>query len=275
MRPLQSLGWLLGAIVALSSCAGEPGVGWGPIDLVLDVQWQVPEDRRARDGEILTASGWQIALDEVIFEAAATSLLTTVASRAGTATGFDPSQPPPGYSLCHGGHCHADDGRLVSYEEIAGELAAGAGDTQKVLARFGPLRADALAPTGDHVACAASCLLAEETPTRLVLEATSLRIAGHVRDRRDVPRLAGDRAFVVEVPLGNLRLAAPLAWPSRPEDEAPTWRLRAALPLGPALLDAIDWSTAVGDPLQPTAKDLEAVAKSLASTVVEAEVSRD
>lgn len=270
----QSVSWFLVAIVALTGCAGEPGVGWGPIDLALDVTWQVPADRRGSDGASLLAGGWRIEVDEVIFEAAATSLLTTVASTAAAATAFDPAQPPPGYSLCHGGHCHADDGRLVAYDDIAAELAAG-GDIQNVLARFGPSRADALASGADRVACAASCLLTEQTPTRLVLEATSLRIAGHVRDGRDVPRLAGDRAFAVELPLGGLRLEAPLTWPSRPEDAAPTWRLRAVLPLGPALLDAIDWSTAGGDPLRPSADDLEAVATSLASTVVEADVSLD
>ena len=33
--------------------------------------------------------------------------------------------PPPGYSLCHGGHCHTTDGGIESYEEIEAKLAGG------------------------------------------------------------------------------------------------------------------------------------------------------
>lgn len=41
---------------------------------------------------------------------------------------FDPADPPEGYSLCHNGHCHKDDGTLPTYEQIEAELAGDAAE---------------------------------------------------------------------------------------------------------------------------------------------------
>ena len=37
---------------------------------------------------------------------------------------FDPNNPPPGWVLCHRNHCHHQDGRVASYEQVMQEVGA-------------------------------------------------------------------------------------------------------------------------------------------------------
>lgn len=46
---------------------------------------------------------------------------------------FDPSDPPAGYTLCHNGHCHAESGELVSYEDIRAEMQSGGGTSESTV----------------------------------------------------------------------------------------------------------------------------------------------
>lgn len=260
--------------LGLASCADEPGIGWGALDLTLRARWQVPEDRRADDDAVALAGGWLVEIDDVALTVAAVRLQTGGADGAGAAGDFDPANPPPGYSLCHGGHCHADDGRLVSYEEIAAAMAGSAAGDRSNLARFAGRRLDALG-AGGRAACSEGCLLTAAVPSHLVLELASLQIKGRVRDTRALPRLAGSPAFSVNIPLTGLHLEQPLAWPSRPDGTAPTWHIAASLTLGPELLDAVDWAAAAGEPLAPDDEDLEDLAVAAAQMKWTAEVRRD
>ncbi|MNS53348.1 hypothetical protein D3C72_861010 [compost metagenome] len=67
------------------------------------------------------------------------------AQAAGSAT-FDPANPPPGYSLCHGGHCHRDDGALVDYADIP--VGTGAAPASKRLMVLTPTSRVAFVPLG-------------------------------------------------------------------------------------------------------------------------------
>jgi hypothetical protein len=70
---------------------------------------------------VTTALGFTVTVEEGWASLAGASLVEeggTGGEAAGSST-FDPSHPPPGCTLCHGGHCHCD-GQLVSYEELAG-----------------------------------------------------------------------------------------------------------------------------------------------------------
>jgi peptidylprolyl isomerase len=37
---------------------------------------------------------------------------------------FDPNNPPPGWTLCHRNHCHHEDGRVASYQQVMTEMGA-------------------------------------------------------------------------------------------------------------------------------------------------------
>lgn len=95
-----------------SACTFEPGAPWGWIDAQLQIE-------EIADSGDITITDQQLHV--------ATIQLRAAGSSGGSVADFDPANPPPGYSLCHQGHCHSDDGRTVSYEEI--RAGAGAGTT--------------------------------------------------------------------------------------------------------------------------------------------------
>ncbi|MDX2051085.1 MAG: FKBP-type peptidyl-prolyl cis-trans isomerase [Polyangiaceae bacterium] len=37
---------------------------------------------------------------------------------------FDPNNPPPGWKLCHRNHCHHEDGRVASYQQVMAAIGA-------------------------------------------------------------------------------------------------------------------------------------------------------
>ena len=100
--------------VALATgCAFDDGNPWGWIDTDLTIG-SVP-------------SSAEVSLDSQTALVDSIRLLVPGDS-AGGVPDFDPSDPPPGYSLCHNGHCHAADGSLVDYEDIiAGTGGAASG----------------------------------------------------------------------------------------------------------------------------------------------------
>jgi hypothetical protein len=109
--------------LALSGCGFSPGSYWAQLHTDLEATFAPRPSRLDAEDRLLTPSSYALRIDDLrlAFDALVVRLAT---SGAETAT-FDPADPPPGYSLCHNGHCHADDGRLVDYETIAAELAVG------------------------------------------------------------------------------------------------------------------------------------------------------
>ena len=59
--------------------------------------------------------------------------IALLARREARPTRLRPGKPPPGYTLCHNGHCHHPSGRLVPYAEIEAELAGGGVGTAAVV----------------------------------------------------------------------------------------------------------------------------------------------
>ncbi len=102
-------------IAFFSSCAFDDGNPWGWVNTDLTIESVPPSAEVSLDS--------QSAIVESI-------RLLVPGESAGGVPDFDPSDPPPGYSLCHNGHCHADDGSLVDYEDIiAGTGGAASGPT--------------------------------------------------------------------------------------------------------------------------------------------------
>jgi len=120
---MLGLVWLTAA--SLAGCARGPGNGFGEIaGISLEAAFAPSEARDLGGGWALTDLGYRFRVDQLDVDGG--ELLLEQLPGAGGGT-FDPANPPPGYTLCHGGHCHAEDGSLVDYEDIEAELAGGEG----------------------------------------------------------------------------------------------------------------------------------------------------
>ncbi len=115
---------------ALAGCATGPGTGFATLrDLSLDAAFDPGAARDLGDGRFLTDQGYAVrwtALSADVDRLALQEL-------QGGGAAFDPAEPPPGYTLCHGGHCHAEDGRLVDYADVEAELAGDAASFDDVV----------------------------------------------------------------------------------------------------------------------------------------------
>ncbi len=195
--------WLVLGSLALGGCAFSDGEPWGEASLRLEVRWWVPQDRQMEGGEVRLANDYALRLDDVAAEVVAVTL--EIAAPGGEVSSFDPAAPPPGYSLCHGGHCHADDGRLVDYADIEAELSGGASGLEHL--RVPVAQAVQFLGEGRDVAlgvCPERCWLERGRVVGVQVELRQLRLQGSLRDLRSgaAQRLDGAlMALILEVPL--------------------------------------------------------------------------
>ncbi|WP_257458532.1 hypothetical protein [Archangium lipolyticum] len=238
----RSLFLLLG--LALGGCAWEPGQGFAVVEPSMRVTYEPLSERATSDGYQRLSSDYQVRVDLAVMRMSGIELL---ASAGGGGGAFDPSNPPPGYSLCHGGHCHRDDGALIPYEQIAAEMGGGGGSrTVVTLPVAEPL--DLLAPETRALSCSPRCALPEAQVSQGRWGVESLRLEGSVRDGRVPPRIADARRFRVDF-VPDDQSDAPVAILSGeldlPSDRStpPAAKLDLSLKLTAALFDPLDWST--------------------------------
>jgi hypothetical protein len=176
--------WLLVlTLLAAPGCAGDAGHGFATLSEVRVQLALEPEAARTLgDRTLLTNLYYELTLDEARLALDQVVLLQAQAAGSGESAAFDPARPPTGYSFCHGGHCHADDGSLVPYEEVQARQAAGGSVTAPVAA----LPADVMLDLWTRDAAA----LREVTPSRelpratisqLSLSVANLTLTGSVR----------------------------------------------------------------------------------------------
>jgi hypothetical protein len=184
------------AVVALGACAWDDGVPMGSVTVTVDARWTARADRGG-DWQRL-ASDFEVQVTSASAELGALTLIDLGRG----ALPFDPADPPPGYGLCHNGHCHSDDGRLVPYEEIAAELTGGAPPPPALVVDVG---ARGLIPgAATVVACdGGPCDLDRAAIGRIDLDVVRLDAAGMVRDRRTPPRIDGERAWTLVLERGD------------------------------------------------------------------------
>ncbi|WNG18897.1 hypothetical protein [Cystobacter fuscus] len=236
--------------LALGGCAWEPGQGFAVVEPSVRVAYAPLSSRAASDGYQRLSSDYQVRLDSASMRLSGIELLAS-ASGSGSGGTFDPARPPPGYSLCHGGHCHRDDGALIPYEQIAAEMGGGGGSSAVVtLATEGPL--DLLAPETRALGCSPECALPQTQVSQGRWSVAALRLVGTVRDSRVPARFQGERAFVLELPTGTTT-DAPVAILTGavdlPSDRTtpPEAKLHLDLVLTAALFDPVDWGALVKD----------------------------
>lgn len=237
----RTLGLCLGLV---SACAFEPGQPWGRAELHLEASFAPAEGRLTADGLLRTSNNYLIRVDSLSVHVGSISLTI---NQGGAESTFDPASPPDGYSLCHGGHCHSDDGRLVSYEDIAAEL--GGDDSAVTVSR----EADAdvaLAPTPGVVPlgrCADECRLERGDLGRVEVSLSEIRFEARVFDiaPSDGKGLPDEGIPIVgTIPL-DARIGAPTSG-SVARGEPIGVRVRASLSVAEGLFDGVDWTTELG-----------------------------
>jgi hypothetical protein len=191
---LAALLLLVGGAGAMAGCVWGDGGPMGAVTVAVEARWEELPER---------GGTWQRLVSD--FEVQVTSASAALGSLGLINTGsaalnFDPAEPPPGYSLCHGGHCHADDGRLVPYEEIAAELAGGGAPAPVLTFEVGPLE---LIPGGAATLdCDGPCDAPLAEIGRVDLAVAGLDIAGVVRDTLATPRITGEVPWTLHLERG-------------------------------------------------------------------------
>lgn len=180
-------GRLLIAALVLGGCAWGPGTGFASLERVTaTVTLPVGAARQDEAGRFKTDNGYRVKLSDTV-RIYVKELSLQAPGSAGTGGGgtFDPANPPPGYSLCHGGHCHRSDGALIDYEDIQAELATGGAAAPTVVLRLTPFNQVAfVAPNGegliDSFQCDPACALDQGKLNRVPLALSKLEAYGEV-----------------------------------------------------------------------------------------------
>jgi len=180
---VRRCGWLV-AFAGLAGCTFADGEPWGTVEGRM----------QSRGLEQTGAVPEEIEIDRA--ELAAEVVLESVTSQAqGSGGSFDPSNPPPGYTLCHNGHCHSEEGELVAYEEVRAEMNASGGTSTETL---GTWTTSLEVTEGGTVELPGISIDEETSVDRLSLEATNLVIEGTYRD--------GQTEIPLEARLGSFEL---------------------------------------------------------------------
>ena len=122
--------FLLAATLPVSSCALGEGGGFATLDDTRLSARFLPEQSRQLNDGVLTDQGYVVTVEELSLQIE--ELAIQQFTGASNDARFDPAHPPAGYTLCHGGHCHAEDGSLPSYDEVEASLLGGTRITQTV-----------------------------------------------------------------------------------------------------------------------------------------------
>ncbi|HWM84508.1 MAG TPA: hypothetical protein VNO33_01695 [Kofleriaceae bacterium] len=268
---------IITALLALQAggCALGSGDWFAEITPTLAAEQVATPDRDAGDGWQRLNNDYQVRFTSARIDVQSIELLDL---GGGGGAAFDPASPPPGYSLCHNGHCHADDGRLVSYEEIAAEQGGGAA---AVVALTGAGELDLLAGADLELGCEPGCGLPRAAIGRARLVPAAIAYRAELRDGREPPRIGG-LELRVELPADDDPVPAIEGALDLPADRehAPEVALRLVVAPTVALFDGIDFAAldasegVVDLAAAENADGLFALVENLAGLELGAEVTR-
>lgn len=247
--------WIL--CLAGTACALDAGAPLATVaDGTLTARLVLPSARALGDHTLLGRDGERIELSTLALTVGEV-VLSSGASGAGA---FDPAAPPPGFSTCHSGHCHADDGRLVPYADVQREAAGGSG---LAVALAMPVEASA------DLLQASPLPLASFEPGRDLPRVTVVRGEVVVEHLTLTARISGGaRELDLRVDL-DLDQRWATALDLEIADAAPVVAPRVELVLDGLFLDALDTQTTTTTTLvldRPDAPGADALIRALAST---------
>ncbi|MFN3201281.1 MAG: hypothetical protein ACE366_22970 [Bradymonadia bacterium] len=233
--------WLACALaLTFSGCALDDGEPWGQAEVELEARF-APSEGRLESGRLKTTTNYAVQVDalEIRFNALAIAM-----GAEGSTAGFDPANPPPQYSLCHNGHCHHEDGRLVDYEDIALELAESGGGGPVITQAFAQVPvALSVEPTSISLGdCASDCQLPRGGLATATLTIGQVRISAVIFDRltEDAQRLPDEGVavdFTVDVVMNfPVSISGDVG-----KNEAVRVGLSSNFEVPETLFDGIDW----------------------------------
>lgn len=234
------------ALLCLSACAFEPGNPWGELELSASARFAPGPERLTDEGWLRTSNDYALELTTLTLSAERVALFARGATGERTTT-LDPANPPPGYSLCHNGHCHADDGSLPTYAEIEASLGTGGGTAAVLPAIVAPVGDEPVAladePRPLALGPCSGCTVLEPTDlVRAAVDLHELRFAARIHDLRTGERRRLPEGGVEVEATVSLELAVAEPLELRFDRDEPLGaRLELALVIPPALFDAIDW----------------------------------
>jgi len=178
------MAWLV--VLLPAGCAFSPGDPWGRLEASLEVDMVPSPGRQDASGRLITALDYRVRIDSMTVQGGELEVLGTSGGGGEATTAFDPAHPPEGYTLCHGGHCHTTDGRLVPYEEITG---ASTGASEQTWQRIPWQQTSVEVPVGGRATvplglCPEDCALPEGSLTRVQVALDGVALEGQVFDAR-------------------------------------------------------------------------------------------
>lgn len=282
MRPsLARLMSTTGAVAAWLCCAAGctlfPGQPWGQADVSLAVTFAPEDARMTPEGWLKTSLDYALDVEELV---ATVDAVTLTVSEEQVELSFDPASPPPGYSLCHGGHCHANDGSLVDYEDVERSLASGGGGGS-VLAlpvASGPVALARQAVPVEVEPCEEGCVLERGQLTNVAVAMSALTLRATVYDLRptDDARLPAGGVPLVALVEGSLLTSAEVAQ-ALDGSEPSGLALSTLLSVSPGLFDGVDFGALPRDDDDALLLDDEsraAVAENLSESELSIDVTR-
>lgn len=229
-----------------AGCALEPGQPWGVAEFSLAAGFAPEASRLDARGRLKTSSNYLLELEDLSAKFGA--LVLRLRTSSAGASAFDPANPPPGYSLCHNGHCHATDGRLVDYADIEAEisdspspqlsLAVTATITQLVSA---PLEVT-LSP------CPGDCVLERGALSELSLSVQQVWVRGRVFDRQESPESLPPEGVPFSTRLDLDAEVSTALTGAVDRGEAVGLRVPARFDFPPSAFDGVDFSALVKNP---------------------------
>lgn len=241
---LSGLGVLF---VGGNACTFVEGQPWAQVDNAeLAVAPFVPgTERLDGQGRLKTARSYAVKLEQIELELA--DLRIQQADAAGEPLAFDPASPPPGYSLCHGGHCHAEDGTLPTYAEVEAKLLGGATAAPSLGFHVEDTEVPVVGEARQTLRCQVDpCMLQRGPIVGALLDVTAVRLVGTAFDLTDERRLP-EAGTPFAVSLGP---PAPLLAPLNTEAERfePVHReVGLTLALAESILDDVDFAADVAE----------------------------
>lgn len=216
----------------LWGCTFQPGTAFGRLDAFdADLSFQAGAARDLGDGVVLTDLGYHVDLTALSVQVDSVELQELQGAAGVT---FDPANPPEGYGLCHGGHCHAEDGSLVSYAEIIAELSGGTAEYVGVVSADLGQEIDLLAGGPGDLGLTGALLPRAEL-TRFAVVASTLR--GEALVSGDA--LSAPLALSWELPMEGWSTSTEILLDrDQPEGVA----VEAELVLSGTLWDGTDWA---------------------------------
>lgn len=271
-RSLASAGLALLALSAgAASCTLWDGRGWGEADAALRVRFAPDDTRLTEDGWLITSRDYGLAFETFSVAVEAVELSIADVDEAGELS-FDPATPPPGYSLCHNGHCHSDAGDLVDYADIEAELAGGVapGATSVVLTATDEVTVSTGGSDVEVQGCDGPCLLPRGVVERVRVRVAAIELSGQLYELRtgDQVRLPAEGApFAGRVELDvdvDAETAIPLDG-----SEPPGVALDLVVDVTPGLFDGIGLAFFVEEGALDLNADPGFVAQSLTDNLAE------